>query len=215
MEQVITSFAITLDFQTGTYTNCSLDTKPFVGRGIPACLPASRCVCVYLCYDKKSEAMFSKRKRFSCFGWEFKELLGESHAYLKFKACLIHEESCENLSKLIYGTEENPRGGKTHWIKKATSCSLKHFPSMLKAKANQTWTWQSKTFRSIKVLRDQLQHILQRRSLKISFLNWLLAQFTAASQFSQFRVQLRGQARAPEPQTKAPFAPSWCLRFKV
>lgn len=84
----------------------------------------------------KSEVTFSKMNEFSYFGWEFKELLGEKHAYLKFKAWLIHEAPCENLSKLIDSTEENPGGGK-QWIKKATSSPLKHFPSRLKTKAKQ------------------------------------------------------------------------------
>jgi hypothetical protein len=41
-------------------------------------------------------------------GQESQEIPGGLDAYLKFKACMIHEFSCENLSKLIDSTEKNP-----------------------------------------------------------------------------------------------------------
>ena len=115
MELAVTCFAITLDFQTGVYTYCSLDTQPFVVEEyLCDCLQAG----VGKCSDKSWGNLSSKMKLSSCFSWELKELLGERHAYLKFKACLIHEESGENLSKLIYGTEENPGRGKKNTLDK-------------------------------------------------------------------------------------------------
>lgn len=119
---------------------------------------------------------------FSCFGQESKELLGTQQAYLKFKACLVHEAPCENLSKLVYGTEENPWGGK-HRVRRAPSCSLQHFhPREKQSKANLVLA--TDDLQIDQGPQENNDRARLQRTLKVSVWNGLQAPFKAASQCS-------------------------------
>lgn len=72
---------------------------------------------IYIVWQWWNQRQLSQKQWKSLFGCsrELQEFSAESSAYLKFKACLIHERSRENLGKLIDGTEKNPEDRKQGW----------------------------------------------------------------------------------------------------